>query len=98
MHGPAVQLAASTSARCRFTVSGVRKSNTRQQSDDTQRPVIPLIRLAEAFAAGQPIRLYAAKSRGAADFEQLAAHLTTHLTVALPKKAHGAISETPATE
>lgn len=33
------------------------------------------IRLAEAFAAGQPIRLYAPKSRGAQDFAQLAAML-----------------------
>ncbi len=33
------------------------------------------IRLAEAFAAGQPIRLYAPKSRGAEDFARLAAQL-----------------------
>ena len=33
------------------------------------------IRLAEAFAAGQPIRLYAPKCRGAADFAQLAGHI-----------------------
>lgn len=29
------------------------------------------IRLAKAFATGQPIRYYAPKSRGAADFQQL---------------------------
>jgi len=33
------------------------------------------IRLAEAFAAGQPIRQYAPKCRGAADFAQLASHI-----------------------
>ncbi len=38
------------------------------------------IRLAEAFAAGQPIGLYAPKSRGAADFAQLAALLANVLT------------------
>jgi chromosome partitioning protein len=37
------------------------------------------IRLAEAFAAGQPIRLYAPRSRGAVDFAQLAAHLAEAL-------------------
>jgi chromosome partitioning protein len=37
------------------------------------------IRLAEAFAAGQPVRLYAPKSRGATDFAQLALHLAEAL-------------------
>jgi chromosome partitioning protein len=37
------------------------------------------IRLAEAFATGQPIRLYAPKSRGAADFSQLAESLAKAL-------------------
>ena len=41
------------------------------------------IRLAEAFAAGQPIRLYAPKSRGATDFARLAEHLALHLAEAL---------------
>jgi chromosome partitioning protein len=41
------------------------------------------IRLAEAFAAGQPIRLYAPKSRGATDFARLAEHLASHLAEAL---------------
>lgn len=38
------------------------------------------IRLAEAFSTGQPIRLYAPKSRGAADFEQLAKCLANGLS------------------
>jgi chromosome partitioning protein len=33
------------------------------------------IRLAEAFAAGQPVRVYAPSCRGAADFAELASHL-----------------------
>jgi len=37
------------------------------------------IRLAEAFAAGQPVRLYAPKTRGAQDFAQLAGHLVEAL-------------------
>ncbi|MDR9096145.1 ParA family protein [Burkholderia multivorans] len=37
------------------------------------------IRLAEAFAAGQPIRIYAPKSRGAADFAALAAKVAGRL-------------------
>lgn len=37
------------------------------------------IRLAESFAAGKPIRYYAQKSRGAEDFEQLAASIITRL-------------------
>ena len=39
------------------------------------------IRLAEAFAAGQPIRLYAPKCRGATDFAQLAELIATVLLV-----------------
>lgn len=42
-------------------------------------PVLPAIRsdirLAQAFAAGKPIRYYAPNSRGAADFAQLGAFL-----------------------
>ena len=37
------------------------------------------IRLAEAFAAGRPIRDYAPTSRGAEDFSQLALHVSTQL-------------------
>lgn len=38
------------------------------------------IRLAEAFSTGQPIRYYAPKSRGAADFDQLAKYLVDGLS------------------
>ena len=37
------------------------------------------IRLAEAFAAGKPVRLYSPKCRGASDFAQLAASLAVAL-------------------
>ena len=50
-------------------------------------PIRSDIRLAEAMAAGQPIRAYAPKSRGAEDFAALAEEVLARLTPDKPLKA-----------
>lgn len=49
------------------------------------------IRFAEAFVAGQPIRLYASKTRGAQDFAQLG----TNIVEALANETESSVSTSP---